>query len=62
MSYIKDLWIFLEDSSEESKSCSISNIEKIQRSGGQQNLSKGRGSASGLNLFLKYEARRGTRS
>jgi hypothetical protein len=25
-------------------------------------LSKGRGSASGLNLFLKYEARRGTRS
>jgi hypothetical protein len=34
----KDLWTFLEDSSRESKSCSSSKIEKIQRPGGQQTL------------------------
>jgi hypothetical protein len=36
----KDLWIFLEDSSGGSKSCSNSKIEKIQRPGGQQTLSR----------------------
>jgi hypothetical protein len=34
----KDLWIFLEDSNKELKSCSSSKIEKIQRPGGQQTL------------------------
>jgi hypothetical protein len=36
----KDLWIFLEDSDGGSKSFSSSKIEKIQRSGGQQTLSR----------------------
>jgi hypothetical protein len=34
----KDLWIFLEDSSRESKICFSSKIEKIHRPGGQQAL------------------------
>jgi hypothetical protein len=38
LSYTEDLWIFREDSSEESKSCSSSKIEKIQRPGGQKTL------------------------
>jgi hypothetical protein len=34
----KDLWTFLEDSSRELKRCSSSEIEKIQKPGGQQTL------------------------
>jgi hypothetical protein len=44
----KDLWTFLEDSSRESKSCSSSKIEKIQRPGGQQTLLRWGTASSGI--------------
>jgi hypothetical protein len=46
----KDLWTFLEDSNRELKSFFSSNIEKIERLGGQQTLLRWGAASSGIRV------------